>query len=182
MVRLYHFLVSGESWKSVVRDTMIPWDADNVPLYVKTNSTAGSKDTLRFDTLKSNGNLSSVWIAFNKDNTVFHIGGCPVTQGLYWNKFPVIPTVTPDKIWKFSKYFTVFTISCNGVELVAFNFSESTNSGCVSRWEVGLVKYIMFIGEKSGEKDHRYDTASDEYLITEHGNDMIGEMLLDPLN
>ena len=58
-----------------------------------------------------------------------------------------------DKIWNISKTDTYLKIECNGVEVLHFVFSDSTNPQCVPNWSQRVAK-IMFSGA---------DKASDGY-------------------
>eukprot|EP00116_Pleurobrachia_bachei_P015522 sb/3475784/ len=67
---------------------------------------------------------------------------------------PVQPPEEVDKIWTIQKTATAVRIDCNGVEVLNYQFSDSSESSCVSRWGGDVVEKILF---------YAYDTASDSY-------------------
>ena len=80
---------------------------------------------------------------------------------------PELPVQPPDqvaKIWTFRKSTTAIIIECNGVEVLNYKFSDSSDSRCVTKWEGDKVDEIKFTS---------YDTASDGYRAKQTGNDRV---------
>ena len=70
-------------------------------------------------------------------------------------ELPVQPPEEVDKIWTFKKTSTTLSIDCNGVEVLNYEFSNSSWTACVSTWGGDVVGKISF--------DSHSDTASDSY-------------------
>ena len=57
------------------------------------------------------------------------------------NKMIDLPTQPPDngdKTWMFTKTSTAFIISCNGVEVLNYVFSDSSKSNCQKIWSLDV--------------------------------------------
>ena len=67
---------------------------------------------------------------------------------------PVQPPNKVDKMWTIRKTATALNIECNGVEVLNYLFSDSSNSECVTNWGGDAVEKIQFYPD---------DTASDGY-------------------
>ena len=160
-------------WQPVERGTCnIPFDLESTPLQIKTDSAAGSGAQMvvrLYDEQKSH--TSSLVIQFISPMK-YRVNHC-VTS------YTVLPTQPPDdvdKIWTFTKTSTAFIISCNGVELLNYVFSDSSRSKCVPTWSRDVEK-IDF---------HRNDSASDFYRAhATAGKEMIssarlhGDLMID---
>ena len=110
----------------------------STPLQIKTNSIVGSNDRiLVFHYAPNMGFITGFGIKFTS----------PVMYGLsYCAKDLVLPVQPPDeldKIWTITNTSTSLIISCNGVELLNFVFSDSNDSKCVPQWsrKVGYLKF-----------------------------------------
>ena len=77
---------------------------------------------------------------------------------------PVQPPDEVDKIWTIRKTATILSIECNGVEVLNYQFSDSSDSRCVSQWGGYVEKKILF---------HLTDTASDSYRAMPTGNEKV---------
>eukprot|EP00116_Pleurobrachia_bachei_P009604 sb/3469866/ len=95
------------------------------------------------------GLVGGVRLKFGSTITYF-IGFCAD-----WGAFPVQPPDEVEKIWTIRKTASDLTIGCNGVEVLHFTFSDSTDNACEPRWGGDVVEKIQF------SSDH--DTASDYY-------------------
>ena len=73
-----------------------------------------------------------------------------------WTDLPVQPPVEVEKIWTFTKTETAITISCNGVEVLDYQFADSPDSDCVTKLGGDVVEQIQFPS---------WDEASDFYSI-----------------
>ena len=82
----------------------------------------------------------------------YYIGYCSASGEL--TALPVQPGEEVEKIWKIGKTNTTLTIECNGVEVLNYQFSDSNETECESRWEEDVLK-IQFT---------QHDTASDSYV------------------
>eukprot|EP00116_Pleurobrachia_bachei_P007230 sb/3467492/ len=71
-----------------------------------------------------------------------------------WPELPVQPPQEVDKIWTIRKTNTTLNIECNGVEVLNYQFSDSSLDDCVKQWG-GDVVAIEFSSYD--------DTASDSY-------------------
>eukprot|EP00116_Pleurobrachia_bachei_P011088 sb/3471350/ len=79
----------------------------------------------------------------------YSIGHC--TEDL--DPLPVHPGDEVKKIWIIRKTNTTLSIECNGVEVLNYQFSDSNETDCETRWEEDVMKIIFT----------QYDTASDGY-------------------
>ena len=82
----------------------------------------------------------------------YSIGQCTATDEL--TVMPVQPGDEVDKIWTIRKNTTTLSIECNGVEVLNYHFSDSSDTDCVTKW-AGDVMKIKF---------SQLDTASDGYV------------------
>eukprot|EP00116_Pleurobrachia_bachei_P006278 sb/3466540/ len=139
-------------WSPVVRDDKdIPFDLESTPLQIKTNSTAWSEEEIVVYTYTANGSLmGSVEVRFTKP-IQYYISYCATS----WPELPVQPGDEVDKIWTIRKTNTTLNIECNGVEVLNYQFSNSSRDKCVPKWGGDVVKKIRF--------HSYYDTASDSY-------------------
>ena len=65
-----------------------------------------------------------------------------ITYCTGWTSLPVPEEV--DKIWTIRKTATALSIECNGVELLSYQFSDSSYDSCVSKWGGDVVDKIWF--------------------------------------
>ena len=73
-----------------------------------------------------------------------------------WITLPVQPPEEVDKTWKFRKTATALSIECNGVEVLDYQFSDSSKSECVPKWGGDVIETVLI---PNG------DSASDFYGI-----------------
>eukprot|EP00116_Pleurobrachia_bachei_P005712 sb/3465974/ len=138
-------------WTAVERDTKIPWDLEETPLQIKTDSKLGSSDWIKVFMYKDVGYIGDVGVKFSSPMQ-YWIGYC---TSWTWKDIPVQPPVEVDKIWTITKTKSALTITCNNVEVLNYVFADSsdTDSDCVAKWG-GDVDKIMITSS---------DTASDFY-------------------
>ena len=92
--------------------------------------------------------IASFWVQFTS-LIKYRINFCNT-----WTDLPTQPPDEVDKIWTFNKTSTALIISCNGVEVLNYVFSDTSNDDCVPRWSRDVEK-IQFAATS--------DTASDYY-------------------
>ena len=128
----------------------IPWDLEGTPLQIKTDSVLGSGEKMRVNVYDKNGTfITGVGMRFSS-TIQFAISHC--TTG--WTDLPEQPQADVDKIWTITKTETSIIISCYSVDVLNYQFADSSDSDCVAKWGGNVVDQIMF-------KDD--DTASDFY-------------------
>eukprot|EP00116_Pleurobrachia_bachei_P013993 sb/3474255/ len=129
----------------------IPFDLKRDPLQIKTDSTIGSKEQISPHMYTADDKLiGGVTVRFNSPMK-YSIGHCTGTGDL--PPLPVQPGDEVNKIWIIRKTNTTLSIECNGVEVLNYQFSDSNESDCETRWEEDVMK-IKFT---------QYGTASDSY-------------------
>ena len=150
-ILLIHLVISG--WIQVVR--FIPIDLESTPLQIKTNSNTGSWDRISVKTYTADGS-SIGWVTVRFFSPMqYKIGYCTSRTIL-----PVQPPDVLDKKWTIMKTNTTLGIECNGVEVLNYQFSDSSNSYCASRWGRNEVETIRFSSS---------DNASDSYQKKKEG-------------
>ena len=136
----------------MVRGVKISFDLESSPLQIKTASTAGSGEQMGVRMYTENKTwIGGVLVQFSS-SVKYHIGYC---TSPYWITLPVQPPEEVDKTWTIRKTATTLSIECNGVEVLNYQFSDSSLGDCVSKWGGDVVDKILF-GSSS-------DTASDSY-------------------
>ena len=129
-------------------------DLEGTALQIKTDSTLGSGDEL-FPLMKDkDGNeiaRLSVWFS---SAIKYKIMYCTYINSNNWKDLPVQPPVEVEKVWIFTKTETALTISCNEVEVLNYQFADSSYDDCVPKWGGNVVEQISF---------YSWDTASDFY-------------------
>ena len=128
----------------------MPFDLEGTPLQIKTDSAAGSDDEIRVYMHDLQGTFITQFRVHFSTKMEYYVGSC-MTYNTY---FPTQPPDDVDKIWKFTKTSTAFIMSCNGVEVLNYVFSESSYGDCVQYWSRDVEK-IKFHANS--------DTASDYY-------------------
>ena len=98
--------------------------------------------------------IGRVTVQFTSPVT-YYIGLCTGRTSL-----PVQPPDVLNKTWTILKTNTTLSIECNGVEVLNYQFSDSSGSSCVPRWGGDVVKKIKF---------SFYDTASNSYQKKKEG-------------
>eukprot|EP00116_Pleurobrachia_bachei_P010453 sb/3470715/ len=159
MIRLLLFtatlcgtVICSEEWTAVNRDVILPWDLEETSLQIKTNSTLGSDDMIwvrMYD--KDGGYISIVGVKFSS-TMQYWIHACTSN----YTHLPVQPPEEVDKIWEIEKTDTALIITCNDVEVLDYQFANSSDSRCVPKLDGDVVEQIEF--------SSTYDTASDFIL------------------
>ena len=132
----------------------IPWDLEETPLQIKTDSTLGSDDKIwvrMYD--KDDSWISGVRVRF-LTTMMYMIEYCTPGDGTNYVNLPVQPVVEAETIWTITKTETSLNISCNNVEVLNYFFADSSSSNCVPKLGGDVVEAIKF---------HSSDKASDFY-------------------
>ena len=143
------------------REVNINYDIEDNPLQIRTDSLVGSEDLIRVHFRAENGTgAGGVRVKFT-DPPQYHITWC----SSHWENF----TAPEEQLrtWTITVSDSSVILTCNGVEIVNYLFSESTRDDCVSHWNRDVVK-MKFMSNNDGT-----DTASDEYRakpIGKHAN------------
>ena len=156
IVNVHHISVT---WSPVVRDKYIKFDLESTPLQIKTDSTAGSGDNIGVPLHKANGfGIGGIFMKFTTPFQ-YHISYC-----IGYTPLPVQLPEEVDKIWTIQKTATAFTIHCNGVQVLKYQFSDASYAGntCVSVYGGDVVGGIKF---------NSNDDASDSYRAKPAGNE-----------
>ena len=133
----------------------IPWDLEETPLQIKTDSTTGSSNMPNMIVVNlndMNGDRNNGLVFWFTSPMTYIIAACTKSGDL-----PVQPPVKVEKIWTITKTETAWIITCNNVELVNLLFTESSDVRCASTWDGNIVKGITF------SMNGAADTASDFY-------------------
>ena len=128
----------------------IDYDIETYPLQILTDSVVGSGDQLRVVYLTEGSTGAGGIRVMLSDPPQYWIGGCTD-----WVDF-----TAPEeqfKVWTITVTETSVVLTCNGVEIVNYLFSESEKENCVSRGSKDTTK-IVFKGTTDGT-----DTASDKF-------------------
>ena len=121
------------------RGTDIPFNLQSNFLQIKTNSTTGSNALLWVD-LYGSGRVLTPGFGIQFISPIkYEIGYCSNRVEL-----PVQPGEELDKIWSIGKTDTTLTIDCNGVEVLNYKFSDSSDSNCAVAWEGAVTTGIQF--------------------------------------
>ena len=130
------------AWTPVEHGVQIPFDLESTPLQIKTDSLNGSEDEVRIalhDNDESEPFIARIHLYF-ESAIRYRVSKCQS----YPNRFPTEPPDDVEKIWTFTKTSTVLNISCNGVEVLNYVFSESVLGGkCANFWSRD-VETILF--------------------------------------
>ena len=139
----------------------IAYDIETYPLQIMTDSVVGSEHLLRVGFYTADGSsAAALQVKFTTPPSYF-IGRCTD-----WVTFTNIPEEQV-RTWTITETETSVILACNGVEIVNYLFSESTNDNCVPYWSRNAEK-MMFRSDSSG-----IDTASDEYRAKPSGKQEI---------
>ena len=134
-----------------MRNNTISFDLESTPLQIKTDSITGSGEWIAVTAhTEDESYIGGVWVQFSSPVQYF-IDYCTSP----WTSLPVQPPDEEDKTWTIRKTATTLSIECNGVEVLNYQFSDSSNGNCVSKWGGDVVDKILF--------NSSYDTASDSY-------------------
>ena len=122
----------------------IPFDLDNFPLEISTDSLDGSNDVLKVHFFDKNKILAgNLFILFTAPSFRFKIEYC-------FNEAKALPTSPPavvDKTWKITKITNPqgIIVDCNGKRIVHFLMSQCSFKGWQSRWgrDVDFVAFYL---------------------------------------
>ena len=147
----YIYSISG--WTAVKQGEKIPWDLEGTPIQIKTESTLGSGEQVYLKVWSESGGLSqSISVKFASSVQYFILYCASGHVDL-----PVQPPVAVNKIWKFTKTTSALIITCNNVEVLNYQYTDSPYNGCNSRWAIDVdVEQIEFTTS---------DTASEFYFV-----------------
>ena len=113
---------------------------------------------IRVETYTADGQYAGMLDVFFSSPMRYYITSCVTNSRA---DLPVQPPDVLDKTWTILKTNTTLNIKCNGVEVLNYQFSDSSyRNDCVTRWGRDVVKQIRF--ESS-------DTASDSYQKEKEG-------------
>ena len=115
----------------------IPFDLESTPLQIKTDSTTGSDDEINVLLYEAGTKIIAGFYVKFSQTMQYSIRYC---SSIAWTDLPTQPPDDVDKIWTFTKTSTAFIISCNGVEVLNYVFSDSSNSDCVPNWSRDVEK------------------------------------------
>nr|AFK75452.1 putative secretory peptide-42 [Pleurobrachia bachei] len=153
-------LGSDDGWIELEFDSnkkTIPWRWEDIPLQIKTDSVVGSGDKIGID-MKRPHLVGGIAILFSSP-IKFWMPYCSTQGGEdsseAYAELPVQPPDEVDKIWTFTKTGSAFVITCNGVEVLNYEFATSGFSNCAPKWGGDTTDHIVFY--KS------WSTASDFY-------------------
>jgi len=154
-----NFYRAGTDWIAVgdTRDAF-PWDLESTPIQITTNSEDGSGDQIWMVTYNNDHFLSHLYVTFAEHAVQYWIMSCN-----YFTDFPIQPTGSVNKIWTIAKTEESLIIYCDGVELLNYVFSESSDNECVSKWGGNQVDEIRF---SSFDKASRFYRAGTEPVMT----------------
>ena len=123
----YYRTFTALDWTDVSRGTKIDYDLEAHPLQIKTDSAAGSSEEVQVQLYTGDNTIGSIYLYFSE----YFIESC----NTYVSGYPVAtPPAEQDKIWTISKTSTTLKIVCNGVEVLTYTFSESTQGNCPIKW------------------------------------------------
>ena len=150
----------------MVRNKYISLHLESTPLQIKTNSTTGSYDQIwvSMHTAKADRYVGVVAMMFDSPMK-YWIVHC---TGSFIDSLTVQPPEEVDKIWTIRKTNTTLNIECNRVEVLHYEFSDSSDSRCVTNWGGDVVRKIKFdTGSDSASNSYREKSTgiSDGVLI-----------------
>eukprot|EP00116_Pleurobrachia_bachei_P001031 sb/3461293/ len=140
------------NWEAVNHQVKIPWNLERTPLQIKTNSTLGSDERVKFNMFTRDKRWSGLVDVRFTSPMQYWIGPCSTS----WTDMPVQPPVKVEKIWTITKSETALIITCNDITVVNYLFTDSSRNSnkCVVNMGGDVVEHISF---------HENDTASDFY-------------------
>ena len=149
-------------WKTVERDVKIPHNLETTPLKIKTDSTAGSEETVVVKLNTAGGAwVGQVYFKFGSPPK-YQIAGCIQSLTDFLSTLPS----EENKIWTITKLpGPRLTLQCNSVTVLDITMSNGTCRP--SDWSTYWSRQIEQIKFYSG------DTASDEYWAAPPGNTLI---------
>ena len=156
-----HTMYYTTGWKAVERDVLIPHNLQTTPLQIKTDSTAGSWETVWVYLYTAGGYwLGYVELLFSSPPK-YWLGYCSMS-------YTDLPSTLPsevNKVWVITKLpGPRLTVQCNDVTVLDLTMSDTCDkSGWRTYW-TRKVEQIMFIST---------DSASEEYWGLLPGNTFI---------
>ena len=103
---------------------------ESTPLQIKTDSAVASADRINVQLYDAQEEYIAAFGFAFYTLIKYWVGNCQ--SG--WAPLSTQPSDDEAKIWTFTKTSTAFIISCNGVEVLNYVFSDSSNSDCASKW------------------------------------------------
>ena len=169
--------LNTSDWKDVERHQFIPYDLEEYPIQIKTDSETGSGDIICLVVYnKEATDISQYndigWITILFSNPMKYLVGLCSETGYKANKeFQNPSPEEKNKIWTISKTSTHLVIQVNGVEVLNFEFATAPLLSCATQWGQDVTKIVFWSSDNSDD-----DTASDEYrkLRTINGKCMVG--------
>ena len=143
-----------------MRDTLIPFDLESTPLQIKTDSITKSKEWIMVYTYNIGSSyIGSVGVRFTS-SMKYKISYCSTS----WTVLPVQPPEEVDKIWTIRKTNTALNIECNGVEVLNYQFSDSSLDDCVKQWggDVIEIKFPFLYDSDTASDSYRAATGNEE--------------------
>ena len=137
--------------------TPIEWELVKTPIQIKTSSILGSNDLIGIDMNdKKKHYFGGIGVKFGNRRLKYWLDGCSTElHDATYTDFTVQPSNKVDKIWTFTITETAVIIDCNGVELLDYQFSDSSHSDTCKNWVEKECKYIKFLSN--------YNKASEFY-------------------
>nr|AFK75463.1 putative secretory peptide-53 [Pleurobrachia bachei] len=143
----------SSDWQSVEREVIIPWDLENTPVLIQSDSVAGSGEEIVIWTknLKDGQEQGGGFKVKYGSTFQFQIHGCTAYKDL-----PVQPpTTSTARVWEISKTSTALKMSCDGLQVLDYEFKDSVIAGCSGVWEGNTVVSLKLFNS--------LDTATDYY-------------------
>ena len=120
------------------RYVKIPFDLEGTPLQINTDLVVGSGDRIYVDLFDAfPAHIAGFQVLFNSP-IEYWIDSCMYDHAT----LPTQPPDDVDQIWTFTKTSMSFIISCNGVEVLNYVFSDLDY--CMSTWSPNNVEFIQF--------------------------------------
>eukprot|EP00116_Pleurobrachia_bachei_P007138 sb/3467400/ len=152
--RASDFYRADDTWKVLEFDKDIPWRWEDIPIQIKTDSVVGSGDEISIDMTRAGEEVYGIAVEFSSP-IKFWLPSCNSEKYPGYENFPVQPPDEVDKIWTFTKTDLALIVTCNGVEVLNYEFKTSEFSDCVSKWGGNTTESIYFA--------LTWNTASDFY-------------------
>nr|AFK75416.1 putative secretory peptide-6 [Pleurobrachia bachei] len=120
----------SSDWQSVEREVIIPWDLENTPVLIQSDSVAGSGEEIVIWTwnIKDGQEQGGGFKVLYGSTFQFQIHKCTAYKDL-----PVQPpytTTSTARVWEISKTSTTLKISCDDLQVLDYAFQNSGIAGC----------------------------------------------------
>ena len=135
------------------RDVFIDVDLETEDLFITTDSILGSGQLIKiyvFDQTNEK-NIAALWITFG-ENFTYHVGKC--TKADVSDTFPVSPPTAVNRIWKISESVSSLGISCNGMQILNYEFANGHQDNCALQWALDAAR-IKFDATDTASKSYR---------------------------